>query len=78
MGIIARKNAIRHFSFAWKFGESLCSCKWGLDVGLKVPCDEKIFPGWEGIMGLHIAKHLEKFKDLPKEFGRVKQKIINR
>jgi large subunit ribosomal protein L18 len=49
--------------------------KGSLDAGLKVPCDEKVFPSEERIMGKHLAKK-EKFKDLPEEFKKIKQKIL--
>jgi len=57
-------------------GSRIYACVKGvLDAGLNVPSDESIFPTEERIKGLHIAKHLEKFKDLPEEFEKIKQKI---
>lgn len=50
--------------------------KGAIDAGLKVPCGEEIFPSEERISGQHIAEYKEKFKDLPKEFERIKQKIL--
>lgn len=50
--------------------------KGAIDSGLNVPCSEEVFPSEERIKGLHIASYQEKFKDLPKEFERVKQKIL--
>ena len=47
-----------------------------LDSGIKVPISEEVFPSEERIKGLHIANYKEKFKDLPKEFERIKQKIL--
>jgi len=57
-------------------GSRIYACvKGALDAGLNVSCDESIFPSEERIKGLHIAKHLEKFKSLPEEFEKIKQKI---
>jgi len=46
------------------------------DAGLKVPVSEEVLPSEERTKGLHIANYLEKFKDLPEEFDRIKQKIL--
>jgi large subunit ribosomal protein L18 len=50
--------------------------KGAIDAGLKVPCSPEVFPSEERISGKHIANYQEKFKDLPQEFERVKQKIL--
>lgn len=42
------------------------------DAGLNVPVDEEMFPSDERIRGQHI----EKFKNLPLEFEKIKEKII--
>jgi len=49
--------------------------KGAIDAGLKVPCDEAILPSEERISGKHIAAQ-ERFKSLPKEFEKIKQKIL--
>jgi len=46
--------------------------KGAVDSDLKVSYDEKILPSEERIKGLHI----QKFKDLPQEFEKIKQKIL--
>lgn len=57
-------------------GSRIYACvKGALDAGLNVPCDESVFPTEERIKGLHVAKHLEKFKNLPEEFEKIKQEI---
>jgi len=48
-----------------------------IDAGLKVPCDDSILPSEERIKGMHIANYLEKFKNLPEEFEKIKQKILS-
>ena len=50
--------------------------KGAVDAGLAIPVDEKVFPGEERIKGSHIAKHMRRFKDLPEEFEKIKQKIM--
>lgn len=45
------------------------------DAGLNVPADEEILPSEERIKGEHIATN-EKFKNLPSEFEKIKQKIM--
>lgn len=49
--------------------------KGALDAGLKVPIEQEVLPKEERIKGLHIASYLEKFKSLPEEFEKIKQKI---
>jgi large subunit ribosomal protein L18 len=50
--------------------------KGALDAGLKIPCGEEMLPSEERIFGYHIAKN-EKFKNLPEEFKRIKEKIMS-
>ena len=50
--------------------------KGAIDGGLKIPINEKILPSEERIKGLHIANYLEKFKNLPKDFEKLKEKIV--
>lgn len=47
--------------------------KGAVDVGLKVPHDEKILPSKERIEG----RHIQKFEDLSKSFEEVKKKILS-
>lgn len=47
--------------------------KGALDAGLKVPVNEEILPSDDRIKGEHITK----FKNLPVEFEKVKQKILS-
>lgn len=47
--------------------------KGALDAGLKVSVDEEILPSEQRIKGEHITK----FKNLPVEFEKVKQKILS-
>lgn len=49
--------------------------KGAIDAGLKIPVSEDILPSEERIKGYHIAKYLERFADLPKEFEKIKQKV---
>lgn len=49
--------------------------KGAIDAGLKVPCSEEVLPSEERIRGEHIANFLEKFKDIPQEFEKMKEKI---
>lgn len=51
--------------------------KGALDAGLKLPISEGVFPSKERIKGIHIANYLEKFKNLPEEFEKIKQKILS-
>lgn len=50
--------------------------KGAVDAGLKVPIEEKVLPKEERIKGIHVASYLEKFKNLPEEFEKIKQKIL--
>ena len=50
--------------------------KGALDAGLKVPVDEEMLPSEDRIKGLHIANYLEKFKDIPEEFEKIKKKLM--
>jgi large subunit ribosomal protein L18 len=47
-----------------------------MDAGLKMSAKEKVLPKEERIRGMHIAGYLEKFKNLPEEFEKIKQKIL--
>jgi len=49
--------------------------KGAFDAGLKIPIGEEVLPSAERIKGEHIAKHLEKFKKLPEEFEKIKQRL---
>jgi large subunit ribosomal protein L18 len=50
--------------------------KGAIDAGLKVPVSEEVLPSEERIYGKHIASYKEKFKNLPEEFEKIKQKIL--
>jgi large subunit ribosomal protein L18 len=50
--------------------------KGATDAGLDVPCDPKMLPNEERISGKHIAAHNEKFKELPQQVEKIKQKIL--
>ncbi len=50
--------------------------KGALDAGLQVPHSEEILPSEERIRGEHIASYLEKYKDMPSIFEKVKKAII--
>ncbi len=50
--------------------------KGAIDAGLKIPAGKDIFPSEDRIKGIHIAKYLEKFKDMPQVFEEVKRKIL--
>lgn len=57
-------------------GNRIYACvKGAIDAGLKVPCNEKVFPSEERIQGKHISKN-EKFKDLTIKFQEIKKKIL--
>ncbi|HDD71460.1 MAG TPA: 50S ribosomal protein L18 [Candidatus Aenigmarchaeota archaeon] len=59
-------------------GSRIYACvKGALDAGLKIPCSEDVLPSEERIKGVHIANYLEKFKDLPEEFEKIKEKILS-
>lgn len=49
--------------------------KGAIDAGLKIPVSEEILPKEERIKGLHISNYLEKFKDLPEQFEKIKKKV---
>lgn len=51
--------------------------KGAIDAGLDIPCDTKMFPSEERISGKHIAAYNKKFKELPEQFEKIKQKILN-
>jgi len=46
-----------------------------IDSGIKVPISEEVLPTEERIKGTHIANYLDKFKNLPEEFEKIKQKV---
>jgi len=47
-----------------------------VDAGLNVRCDAEMLPSEDRISGKHIAAHNEKFKELPEQFEKIKQKIL--
>jgi large subunit ribosomal protein L18 len=47
-----------------------------VDSGLKVPVSEEILPKEERIKGVHIASYMDKFKDLPEQFEKIKSKMV--
>jgi len=53
------------------------TAKGAIDSGLNIPVGKEIMPDEGRIKGLHIATHLEKFKSLPEEFEKIKQKILS-
>jgi len=50
--------------------------KGAVDAGLDVRCDAEMLPSDERITGKHIAAYNEKFKELPGQFEKIKQKIL--
>lgn len=44
------------------------------DTGLKIPSSQDVYPSEERISGAHVA-HLEKHKDITKDFEKLKSKI---
>jgi large subunit ribosomal protein L18 len=50
--------------------------KGAIDAGLKIPVSNEVFPSEDRIKGEHIANYLKRFSDLPKEFEKIKQKIM--
>ncbi|MEM0481037.1 MAG: 50S ribosomal protein L18 [Candidatus Aenigmatarchaeota archaeon] len=50
--------------------------KGAVDAGLKIPHSKEILPSEDRIKGLHIANYLEKFKNLPNDFEKIKEKIL--
>ncbi|MEM7818638.1 MAG: 50S ribosomal protein L18 [Candidatus Aenigmatarchaeota archaeon] len=58
-------------------GSRIYACvKGALDVGLKVKVNERVLPTEERIKGMHIASYLDKFKDMPENFEKVRKKIL--
>ena len=51
--------------------------KGAIDAGLDIPIDEEVLPDENRIKGMHIAGHVEKFKNMPVEFEKIKQKIVS-
>lgn len=46
-----------------------------IDGGLKVPFDKKVFPSDERVGGQHVAKYVDKFKDITNDFNKLKQEL---
>ena len=51
--------------------------KGAIDSGMSIPVGEEVIPNEERIKGLHISGYLDKFKSLPEEFEKIKQKILS-
>jgi large subunit ribosomal protein L18 len=51
--------------------------KGALDAGLKINVSKDVLPSEERIKGLHIANYLDKFRDLPKKFEEIREKLIS-
>jgi large subunit ribosomal protein L18 len=51
--------------------------KGALDAGLKINVSEDVLPSEERIKGLHIARYLEKFKELPQKFEEMREKLMS-
>jgi len=49
--------------------------KGAVDAGLKINCDPEMFPAEDRLRGEHTARHNEKFKEMPKQFEIVKEKV---
>ena len=50
--------------------------KGAIDAGLKINVAAEVLPSEERVKGTHISRHLEKFKDLPATFEKIKHQII--
>jgi large subunit ribosomal protein L18 len=50
--------------------------KGAIDAGMSVPVSEEVLPTEDRIRGEHIVAYKEKFKNLPEEFEKMKQKIL--
>ncbi|MCD6402880.1 MAG: 50S ribosomal protein L18 [Candidatus Aenigmarchaeota archaeon] len=59
-----------------KGGRIFALLKGALDAGLNVPHGEGIFPSENRIRGEHISSYLEKYKNMPEIFEKVKKKIL--
>jgi large subunit ribosomal protein L18 len=46
-----------------------------VDAGAKIAVSADVLPSEERIKGMHIANYLERFKSLPEEIERIKQKV---
>ncbi|MEM5834400.1 MAG: 50S ribosomal protein L18 [Candidatus Aenigmatarchaeota archaeon] len=58
-------------------GSRIYACvKGALDAGLKVRVSEEVLPSEERIKGMHISNYLEKFKNIPEDFEKMKKKIL--
>ena len=62
--------------FSTKGSKLYAVVKGAIDAGLNVPCNVEIFPSEERISGKHIAAYDERFKELPKQFEKIKEKIL--
>lgn len=58
-------------------GSRVYACvKGALNAGLKIKIKEEVLPSEERIRGMHISSYLEKFKNMPEDFERIKKKIL--
>jgi large subunit ribosomal protein L18 len=58
-------------------GSRIYACvKGALDAGLKVNVSEEVLPSEERIKGMHISTYIQKFKNMPEDFEKVKKKIL--
>lgn len=62
--------------FSTKGSKLYAVVKGAIDAGLDVPCNAEIFPKEERISGKHIAAYDERFKELPNQFEKIKEKIL--
>ena len=82
IGKLALKNGIKEaildigLNRVTKGNRIFAVIKGAIDAGLKIPHSNEVLPSEDRIKGLHIANYLEKFKDLPKDFEEIKQKIL--
>src|SRR3990170_7406951 len=53
------------------------AAKGAIDSGLSIPLGEEILPSEERVKGLHISSYSDKFKNLPEEYEKIKQKILS-
>ncbi|MEM7825641.1 MAG: 50S ribosomal protein L18 [Candidatus Aenigmatarchaeota archaeon] len=58
-------------------GSRLYACaKGALDAGLKININQELIPSEDRIRGTHISTFLEKFKKIPEDFEKTKNKIL--
>lgn len=82
IGKLALKNGIKEaildmgLNRKTKGNRIFATLKGAVDAGLKIPHGEEILPDETRIKGEHIARYLEKFKNLPKDFEVLKEKIL--